>query len=72
VHHVQPVVDIFDAAGILLLFLPPYTPDYNPIEKTFSNVKVYLKEHDPILQVLDDPMPIITSTFNSITPEQCI
>ena len=31
IHHVQAVVDIFDAARILLLFLPSYSPDYNPI-----------------------------------------
>ena len=71
IHHVQAVVDICDAAGILLLLLPPYSPDYNPIEKTFSYIKGYLKEHDQILQVLDDPMPIIRGAFNSITPEQC-
>ena len=65
------MVDIFDAAVILLLFLPPYSPDYNPIEETFSYIKGYLKEHDPILQVLDDPMPIIRGAFNSITQEQC-
>jgi len=73
IHHVQAVVAIFDAAEILLLFLPPYSPDldYNPTEETFSYIKVYLKEHDLFLQVLDDPMPINRGAFNSITQEQC-
>jgi putative transposase len=25
--------------GIKLLFLPPYSPDFNPIEKTWTNMK---------------------------------
>ena len=72
VHHVQDVYDLFNAAGILLLFLPPYSPDYNPIEEAFSYIKWYLKEHDDILQVRDiDPNPIIMSAFESITPSHC-
>ena len=52
IHHVQAVmVNIFDAAHILLLFLPPYSPDYSPTEETFSYIKSYLKEHGPILQL---------------------
>ena len=27
---------------IRLLFLPPYSPDYNPIEKTWANMKRHL------------------------------
>jgi transposase len=26
-------------AGVLLKFLPPYSPDYNPIESTFKDLK---------------------------------
>ena len=54
-----------------MLFLPPYSPDYNPIEEAFSYVKGYLKEHDDVLQLLDDPLPIVRAAFNSITPHQC-
>ena len=41
IHHMQHVIDLFVAAGILVLFLPPYSPDYMPIEETFSYVKYY-------------------------------
>jgi transposase len=28
-----------------LVFLPPYSPDYNPIEQAFSSIKSYLHRH---------------------------
>ena len=68
IHHVQEVKKLFDDAGILVFFLPPYSPDYNPIEEAFSAVKYYLKEHDEILQSVADPLPIVSSAFHSITP----
>ena len=58
------MADIFDAAGILLVFLPPYSPGYSPIEETFIYIKDHLKVHNPILQVLDNPMPVVRDFFN--------
>ena len=31
--------------NIKLLFLPPYSPDYNPIEKSWANMKHYLRDN---------------------------
>ena len=50
IHHVNAVSDMFRAAGI---FLPPYSPDYNPIELAFSSVKYFLKEHDSVMQAMN-------------------
>ena len=55
IHHVQEVKDILEAAGILLIFLPPYSPDYNPAEELYkivfySYIKYYLKDHDDLIQ----------------------
>ena len=33
VHKSQKLADAFEAAGIHLLFLPPYSPDLNPVAK---------------------------------------
>ena len=71
IHHVSSVKQLFNDAGILLLFLPPYSPDYNPIEELFSYVKHYLKEHDQLLQTVSDPYSIIKAAFTSITAELC-
>ena len=33
IHHIQEVKDLL---GVLLMYLPPYSPDFNPIEELFS------------------------------------
>lgn len=71
IHHVQPVRDTMRQMGILTLFLPPYSPDMNPIEELFSYIKYYLKDHDMILQAMQDPMPLLQAAFDSVTSQQC-
>lgn len=54
-HHTELVKE----ARIVVIFLPPYSPDYNPIELVFAYIKAYLKHHDELLQALSDPLPVI-------------
>ena len=49
---------LFQQAGVLLLFLPTYSPDLSPIELAFSKVKYYLKEHDELVYSVPDPIPM--------------
>ena len=69
IHHVFEVKDLFEQAGIMVIFLPPYSPDFNPIESTFSFVKSYLKKHDSIIAAMSDPTPLIKDAFDIITSE---
>lgn len=34
------------AAGAKLIYLPPYSPDFNPIEQAFHSVKAWLRRHE--------------------------
>ena len=68
IHHVAEVKDLFQQAGIVVLFLPPYSPDLNPVEEALSYVKNYLRKHDQLLQAISD---IIQAALDSITPEHC-
>ena len=71
VHHTQEVQDELQNAGILVIFLPPHSPDYMPIELCFSYIKYYLKRHDDLLQIVSDPTPV-SSAIQSATSLQCI
>ena len=43
-HKVAGVEQAIEAAGATLLYLPPYSPDLNPIEPAFSKVKAHLRK----------------------------
>ena len=43
-HKVAGVREAIEAVGATLCFLPPYSPDLNPIEKLFSKLKALLKK----------------------------
>jgi len=42
-HKVDGVHQLITSAGARVLYLPPYSPDYNPIELAFSKVKGFLR-----------------------------
>ena len=72
IHHVSPALQVLSDAGIVTMFLPPYSPDLNPAEELFSLVKYYLREHDDLLQAVSDPKPIIRAAFDSVTAADCL
>ena len=43
IHKGHKVAELLDARGCSLLFLPPYSPDLNPIEEAFSKIKHFVK-----------------------------
>ena len=53
-----------------VIYLPPYSPDLNPIEEAFSYIKYYLKEHDEVLQLVRNPINVLQAAFDSITSEK--
>lgn len=71
IHHVPEVIELLEDTGILFMFLPPYSPDLNPLEETFSSIKYFIQDHDELLQATDDPKSITRSAFDNITKEQC-
>jgi transposase len=61
--------ELVAGAGAELRFLPPYSPDLNPIEKIFSKVKSILKKLEP--RTRPKLWDAITHALQKITPEDC-
>jgi len=57
---------------IMLLYLPPYSPDLSVIEESFSTWKVYLRCHGETLQGHDDPIFILLDSLGCITVEMAL
>lgn len=45
-HKVAGVAEALEARGAQLLYLPPYSPDFNPIEQVFSKIKNQLRRRE--------------------------
>ena len=72
VHHVNEVKSLLQQAGIITLFLPPYSPDFNPAEEAFSYVKGYLRKYDDLLQAGAPLQYILQAAFESITDKHTL
>ena len=44
VHKTERVRELIEGAGVEILYLPPYSPDYNPIEEAFSKIKNLIRK----------------------------
>jgi transposase len=43
-HKGERVRELIEEKGCELIYLPPYSPDFNPIEQAFSKIKTFLRE----------------------------
>jgi transposase len=57
------------AAGCILVFLPPYSPDYNPIENMWSKVKTLLRA--AAARTFETVIDATGIALRAITPEDC-
>jgi putative transposase len=52
-HCKQKLIAIAEKVKVKLLFLPPYSPDFNPIEKDWANMKRNLRDMAPLYGLLE-------------------
>lgn len=60
---------LIEAAGASLLFLPPYSPDFNPIENAFAKLKALLRKAAE--RTVDALWTAIGRIADAFTPAEC-
>lgn len=68
-HKSEKAKAIVRARGAWLLFLPPYSPDLNPIEMAFAKLKAHLRA--AAARTIDELWKTIGSICALFTPEEC-
>ena len=71
IHHVSEVTQLLQEVGVLIYWLPPYSPDMNPIEELFSKAKAMMRAMQDEMQAIQDIDTIVYSAFSTITPQDC-
>lgn len=66
-HKVEGARQLIESCGAQLLYLPPYSPDFNPIEQAWSKLKQLLRGVKA--RVLDQLEPAIAQAIAAITPQ---
>jgi transposase len=68
--HKQPEIRAaIEAAGAHVRFLPPYSPDFNPIEQAFAKLKAFLRAARP--RTFDHVCELIATAIGLFTPTEC-
>jgi transposase len=68
-HKVAGVKDAIEAKGATLRYLPPYSPDFNPIEQAIAKLKAHLRRE--AARSFDALINAIARTLEKFTPQEC-
>jgi transposase len=69
-HKPDAVRTAIEATGATLRYLPPYSPDLNPIEMAFSKFKALLKK--AAVRTIEDLWTAIAQALPQLTPRDCV
>jgi transposase len=68
--HKRPRVRaLIEAAGARLRYLPPYSPDFNPLEKAFAKLKALLRKAAE--RTIEGLWRAIGHIIDRVTPKEC-
>jgi transposase len=68
-HKVASARAAIEAVGANLMFLPPYSPDFNPIEQVFAKLKALLRK--AAARTIDALEAAIATALDVFTPYEC-
>jgi len=67
-HKVTGVRQTIEAADARLIYLPPYSPDFNPIEMAFSKIKALLRK--AAARTIPELWDVIAESLDQFTPDE--
>jgi transposase len=68
-HKVPGIRELIEAAGARLLYLPPYSPDLNPIEQLFAKLKALLRKAAE--RSVEGLWNRIAALLDAFSPDEC-
>ena len=68
-HKSNKTQELIEQAGATLLFLPPYSPDFNPIELAFSKLKAILRK--AAARTIHELWQAIAQSLDAFSPDEC-
>ena len=68
-HKVHGVREAIEAVGANLLYLPPYSPDFNPIEMAFAKLDAILRA--AAARTIPELLQAIAEALKRFTPNEC-
>ena len=68
-HKVSGIRERIEAVGARLLYLPPYSPKFNPIEQIFAKLKAPLRT--AAARTVPELWEAIRQAFTRFTPDEC-
>ena len=68
-HKIGGVRKAIEDASAGLLYLPPYSPDFNPIEMAFAKIKALLRK--AAVRTVDEIWQAIAEALEAFTTEEC-
>jgi len=68
-HKGKHIREMIEAAGATLLYLPPYSPDFNPIENAFAKLKALLRK--AAARTVDGLWAAIGQLSIQFSPQEC-
>jgi len=68
-HKGTKVQQLIERAGARLLYLPPYSPDFNPIEQAFAKLKALLRKAEE--RTIEELWNTIGTLIDTFRPDEC-
>jgi hypothetical protein len=76
IHHSEEAQELCTAFGVVLEFLPPYSPQFAPVETVFYNIKSWIRRNRDWIDELPDDEGVGVTVLNRavaevVTPDLC-